>query len=169
MWGLLRITVVSVTMDRQGGGTADCCKELIPGVIAAVVWGKQWKGLDVKCHSDNQAVVAVTQTRSSRDPSIMHLIRCLSFIEAQFEFYLSAEYISGRWNDLADDLSRNPLSSFLQKATRVSLKPTTIPQSLRDHLLVEKPDWLSQSWTYLFNNTLREVYQVLHLRHIAVV
>lgn len=132
-------------------------KELIPVVVAAVVWGKQWKGLDVKCHSDNQAVVAVMQTRTSRDPNIMHLLRCLSFMEARFEFYLSAEYIPGSQNDLADDLSRNRLSSFLQKATRVSLKPTAIPQSLRDLLLVEKPDWLSQSWTHLFNNTLREV------------
>jgi len=132
-------------------------KELIPVVVAAVVWGKQWKGLDVKCHSDNQAVVAVMQTRTSRDPNIMHLLRCLSFMEARFEFYLSAEYIPGSQNDLADDLSSNRLSSFLQKATRVSLKPTAIPQSLRDLLLVEKPDWLSQSWTHLFNNTLREV------------
>jgi len=132
-------------------------KELIPVVVAAVVWGKQWKGLDVKCHSDNQAVVAVMQTRTSRDPNIMHLLRCLSFMEARFEFYLSAEYIPGSQNDLADDLSRNRLSSFLQKATRVSLKPTAIPQSLRDLLLVEKPDWLSQSWTHLFNNTLKEV------------
>jgi len=132
-------------------------KELIPVVVAAVVWDKQWKGLDVKCHSDNQAVVAVMQTRTSRDPNIMHLLRCLSFVEARFEFYLSAEYIPGSQNDLADDLSRNRLSSFLQKATRVSLKPTAIPQSLRDLLLVEKPDWLSQSWTHLFNNTLREV------------
>ena len=61
--------------------------ELIPVVIAAVVWGNQWKGLDVECHSDNQAVVAVMQTRTSRDPNIMHLLRCLSFVEARFEFY----------------------------------------------------------------------------------
>ena len=59
-------------------------KELIPVVVAAVVWDKQWKGLDVKCHSDNQAVVAVMQTRTSRDPNIKHLLRCLSFIEAQW-------------------------------------------------------------------------------------
>ena len=48
-------------------------KELIPVVIAVVVWGEQWKELDVKCHSDNQAGVAVMQTRTSKDPNIMHL------------------------------------------------------------------------------------------------
>ena len=115
-------------------------KELIPVVVAAAVWGKHWKGLDVKCHSDNQAVVAVMRSRTSRDANIMHLLRCLSFIEARFECYLSTEYIPGSSNDLADDLSRNRLSSFLQKATNVSLSPTVIPQSLCNLLLVEKPD-----------------------------
>ena len=118
-------------------------KELIPVVIAAAVWGKQWKGLDVKCYSDNQAVVAVVQSRTSRDSDIMHLLRCLSFIEARFEFCMSADYIPGKCNDLADDLSRNHLSSFLQKAVNASPQPTAIPQPLRDLLMVEKPDWLS--------------------------
>ena len=132
-------------------------KELIPVVIAAAVWGKQWKGLDVKCYSDNQAVVAVVQSRTSRDSDIMHLLHCLSFIEARFEFCMSADYIPGKCNDLADDLSRNHLSSFLQKAVNASPQPTAIPQLLRDLLMVEKPDWLSRSWTHLFNDTLREV------------
>jgi len=59
------------------------------------------------------------QTRTSRDPNIMHLLGCLSFIEARFEFYLSAEYIPGNWNDIADDLSCDRLSSFFHKATKV--------------------------------------------------
>ena len=107
------------------------------------------------CHSDNQAVVAVIRSRTSKVHDIMHLLRCLSFMEAQCEFFLSAKYIPGSCNELADDLSRNRLSSFLQKASNMSLKPTTIPQPLRDLLLIEKPDWLSPSWTQLFNSILR--------------
>lgn len=131
-------------------------KELLPVVLAAAVWGKDWKGLDVTCHSDNQAVVAVIRSRTSKDPDLMHLLRSLSFIEARYEFFLSAKYIPGSCNELADDLSRNRLSSFLQKASNMSLKPTTIPQPLRDLLFIEKPDWLSPSWTQLFNSILRE-------------
>ena len=112
-------------------------KELLPVVLAAAVWGKDWKGLDVTCHSDNQAVVAVIRSRTSKDPDIMLLFRSLSFIEARYEFFLSAKYIPGSCNELADDLSRNRLSSFLQKASNMSLKPTVIPQPLRDLLFIE--------------------------------
>ena len=117
------------------------------------VWGKHWKGLDAMCHSDNQAVVAVLHSRTSKDHDIIHLLRCLSFMEARCEFFLSAK---GSCNELADDLSRNLLSSFLQKVSNMSLKPTAIPQPLRGLLLIEKPDWLSPSWTQLFNDILRE-------------
>ena len=34
-------------------------KELLPLVIAAVIWGPQWRGSVVLCHCDNQAVVSV--------------------------------------------------------------------------------------------------------------
>ena len=61
-------------------------KKRIPVVLAAAVWGKHWKGLDVMCHSDNQAVVAVICSRTSKDHDIMHLLRCLSFMEAWCEF-----------------------------------------------------------------------------------
>ena len=71
-------------------------------------------------------------------------------MEARFEFCMSADYISRE-----NDLSHNRLSSFLQKAVNASPQPTAIPQPLRDLLMVEKPDWLSQSWTHLFNNTLK--------------
>ena len=61
-------------------------KEHLPVVLAVAVWGKDWKGLDVTCHSDNQAVVSVIRSRTSEDPDIMH---SLSFIEARYEFFLS--------------------------------------------------------------------------------
>ena len=132
-------------------------KELIPVVIAAAVWGKHWKGLNVKCHSGRQAVVAVMQARTSRVPYIMHLLHCLSFIEARFELSMTAEYIPSRRNDLADDLSRNRLASFFQKAAWPTSEPTAILLLLKDLLLREKPDWLSQNWTRLFSSILRAV------------
>jgi uncharacterized membrane protein len=38
-------------------------KELVPVVIAAAVWGKQWSGKHIRFHSDNMAVVAVLSNR----------------------------------------------------------------------------------------------------------
>ena len=52
-------------------------KELIPVVVAAALWGHQWRNGVVRCHCDNEAVVAVMATRSSKHPHLMHLLRCL--------------------------------------------------------------------------------------------
>ncbi len=49
-------------------------KELVPVVLAAVTWGRQGKGMVVLCQSDNEATVAVLNTRTSRDAQIMHLL-----------------------------------------------------------------------------------------------
>ena len=86
-------------------------KEHLPVVLAVAVWGKDWKGLDVTCHSDNQAVVSVIHSRTSKDPDIMH---SLSFIEARYEFFLSTGqrfYAQQHLSilDLAVDNPVNPL------------------------------------------------------------
>ena len=87
-------------------------KELIPIVMAAAMWGKAWEGQVVCCRCDNDAVVAVLNKRTSRDQDLMDLLRCLSFFEARFSFRAVASHIPGVQNSLADDLSRNKLSSF---------------------------------------------------------
>ena len=59
------------------GSTHIMTKELIPIVIGAAIWGREWAGKVILCQSDNAAVVAVTNSRVSRDAEVMHLIRCL--------------------------------------------------------------------------------------------
>lgn len=45
-------------------------KELLPILVASAIWGMQWKGLRVRCHCDNQAVVAVIRGGYCREPGI---------------------------------------------------------------------------------------------------
>ena len=45
---------------------------------------------------DNEAVVAILYSGTSRDSLMMHLLRCLVFITAKFNFVLSASYSWGR-------------------------------------------------------------------------
>ena len=54
-------------------------KELVPITIPAAIWGPEWstESIEVKC--DNAAVVAVVNSGSTRNPGLMHLMRCLSF------------------------------------------------------------------------------------------
>ena len=66
-------------------------KELLPIVIAAAVWGEDWRGKIVQVRCDNAAVVSIINHGSSRNKDAMHLACCLAFITARLEF----EPISG--------------------------------------------------------------------------
>ena len=127
-------------------------KEMIPVVIAAMVWGKTWQGLSICFHSDNTAVVALLNSGSVRDDSLMHLMRCLSFVAAKFNFIFSSTHIRGLDNVLADALSRNNASLFLSLFPQAQRRPVPLPRAISDLLVVEKPDWTSQDWIKLWNS-----------------
>ena len=114
--------------DRENIAT----KELLPIVIAAAIWGPYWQGRVVSGKCDNQAVVAVLATRTCRDQKLMHLLRCLFFFKASFQFTLVATHIAGSINHLADDLSRNKLQKI---GHRAEATPTPIPLSLTEMLI----------------------------------
>ena len=132
-------------------------KELLPIIIACVIWGKGWKGHHVLCYCDNESVVSVLNSRTSKDQSIMHMLRSLFFFEASLGFILSAKHIPGSQNDIADDLSRNRLSSFFTKVPHADALPTAIPPELPSLLMNQQLDWASRSWMSLFGTILEQV------------
>ena len=81
----------------------------------------------------------------------MHLLRCLFFIEARFEFELTAVHIHGAANTLADKLSRNDLPAFLSLVQHMDSEPTPVEPRLLS-LLLETGDWTSQAWTASFSS-----------------
>lgn len=131
-------------------------KEMVPVVVAAVVWGSNWRGLSVRFHSDNSAVVALLNTGSVRDDSLMHLMRCLALVAACCNFIFSSSHIRGQHNVLADALSRNNSSLFLFNYPQAQPCPTPLLPVLLSLLLQEKPDWTSSSWIKLWTSTFDE-------------
>ena len=129
--------------DTVGVSSNIAVKELIPIVMAAAMWGKQWRGQVVNCRCDNMAVVAVIKSRASKESEIMHLLRCVAFIEARWEFTLVATHLAGRENTLADDLSRDRQQSFLQARSGLVMDQSVPSQDLVDMVCNKKPDWLS--------------------------
>ena len=130
-------------------------KELFAVVVSAVVWGKHWSGQHVLGHCDNEAVTIMLASRTSKHPGLMHLLRCLFFIEAQYGFRLSVSHIAGVANDLADDLSRNRLFSFLLKAPEAEQLPTPVPPAMLELLLDTGGTWTSPNWTRRFVSCVR--------------
>ena len=74
-------------------------RELLPIVVSVAVWGHSWRGCTVRCRCDNAAVVAIIRSGSSRDPTAMHLMRCLFFITARYQIVLVPAHIPGKRNE----------------------------------------------------------------------
>ena len=132
-------------------------KELLPIILACKLWGIEWSGQCIRCHCDNQAVVANLRSRTSRDRHCLHMLRALAFIEARYGFHLQPLYISTRSNHLADDLSRNNLSSFLLKVPDANRVPDNPSPSLLGLLLDPDVDWISQRWRRQFRDIFGRV------------
>ena len=61
-------------------------KEMLPIIISAAIWGPQWRAAKrITCCCDNAAVVAALSSRSCKVDHIMHLMRCLFYVEAFHE------------------------------------------------------------------------------------
>lgn len=109
-------------------------KELLPIVVAAAIWGRQWQGMSIRARCDNAAVVAMLKSRTCKPPDAMHLLRCLAFLEAKHSFWVGADHIEGA----------NPV-------------PAVVPQPVLDVLARNRPDWTSELWTSLWQSTARLV------------
>ena len=93
--------------------------------------GPHMEGSFVQVLYDNAAVVAILNQSLSRDKEVMHLVRCLAFTTAKFQFLLSASHIPGVENTAADALSRkNWMFSTLS-----TLRPTPLL------LHFQQPSW----------------------------
>lgn len=125
-------------------------KELLPIVLAGLLWGKEWSDMMIQCHCDNRAVVDVVNNGYSRDKEMMHLLRCLFFISEHHHFLVEAVHLPGKLNVAADALSRNNTAQFLQVVPEAQKQPTPVPEQALKLLVVEQPDWMSSSWTELF-------------------
>ena len=140
-------------------------KKLLPIVFAAVVWGREWRNKSILCWCDNEAVVHIINTGTSRDPTAMSLMRYLYFIAAKFNLLISAIHLAGKANSLADALSRNNLSFFLSSYPQANHLGTPIPDPLISLLVDTKPDWTSQSWS-MFNTIFSQPCPKIQCAHI---
>ncbi len=132
-------------------------QELLPIVIASAIWGPQWANKSVSCLCDNEAVVFIINSGTSRDPTVMSLLRCLHFITAKFNLFLTTTHLPGSNNLLADALSRNNLSYFFDNLPQANSTPCQIPPTLLTLLVQPNLDWTSQSWNKMFNTTFSQL------------
>ncbi|XP_069108938.1 uncharacterized protein [Argopecten irradians] len=105
-------------------------KELFPIVLAVQLWGNALKNKCILFHCDNSAVVAVLNTHTSKEPTVMKLVRKLVLTSLRLNFMFCAEHIQGKRNVLADHLSRLQVDRFRLLAPHMDRDPTSIPDNL---------------------------------------
>ena len=74
--------------------------------------GPDWRHQHMLVHCDSMAVVQVIMAQSSKDRTLMHLLRCIQFFCAVGDFKLRVAHIPGFTNTPADAASRNHLQVF---------------------------------------------------------
>ena len=134
-------------------------KEVLPVIQAFPTWGTEWQHLRVLIHCDNQAAVAVLNSGYSKDPFIMHLLRCAVFIKALRSLdavsqgtTLQELIIEGQMPYLGITCK-----NFFSQVPSASPQPTQVPAKLLALLTVDQPDWTSVAWTKLFANCFQPV------------
>ena len=134
LWGSLGVALVQVQWSDWPGFSvaAIVAKELLPIVVAVAVaaWGRYWCGKVVRCHCNNQSVVAAIRGGCCRDPAMAHMLRCLFFLEASFNLSLSAVHVAGVNNGAADSNFRNHIDKFFLISPQARRELPVVPEGL---------------------------------------
>ena len=109
--------------------------ELVPIVVAASVWGTSWSRLRVQFLCDNEAVVYILNSGTSKAPDIMHLLRNLVLTACRCNFVFTAAHVPGRLNAVADALSRLQIKEFHLLCPSASQHPTLVTDTIIRQLI----------------------------------
>lgn len=80
--------------------------ELIPIILALYTWASKFENKNIIFRTDNQALVAVINKRTSKSKLVMQLIRPLVLFTLHNNTQFKARHIVGSINIIADSLSR---------------------------------------------------------------
>ena len=153
-WGCRAVTDkgqwFQVQWPESWAGVHIAAKEMVPVVISVAIWGHEWAGCLLRVRSDNMVVV---HAGTAKDPLLMHLLRCLHFFTASHQIGIKAEHVPGALNIGADALSRNNLTTFFDSVPQAGKEAVTVPMSLLEMLVHQRPDWTSPAWRRMFRSS----------------
>ena len=104
-------------------------KELLPIYLACIIWAPLFDRKRLEFHCENQAVVNVWGSNTTKSNEIMPILRKIFFVLASHNFTVKVSHIRGVNNSIDDSLSHFQMSRFCfwhQQPTR-SLHPFPPP------------------------------------------
>ena len=109
--------------------------ELFTIYAALLTWGSNLRNLQILVFTDNESIVQVWESGSSKDESIMKLVRLLFFLSVDLNISLSLRHVPGHLNVYADLLSRLQVARFLQLCPDAAKSPSPILPSAWEFFL----------------------------------
>ena len=127
-------------------------KETLAIILAAKRWATSWANKHVIVQTDNQAAAHIINKGSTQHPSVMNELRTLFWLSAEYNFRITAEYLPGSENVLADAVSRLHSPQHLQwfYTHLLSLLPCHIVNniSLLQHMSINSLNFVSSRCTH---------------------
>ena len=102
-------------------------QELFAIVVACQIWGESLQNKRIILNCDNESVVNIVNSKRSRIPRAMDLLRHLTLLTLKYNIYIRAKHIPGKYNEIADSLSRFQFQRFRLLAPQADAIPQKIP------------------------------------------
>ena len=115
------LTAKGISIDWQ---------ELYAILVACAIRGASWSQKRIIFWCDNQPVVDILNSKRSKEPKIMVLVRELTLLTLHHNFYFKVRHVEGILNTKADPLSRFQMEKFRRMAPEADSIPTAIPAHL---------------------------------------
>ena len=114
--------------------------ELLGLTLAVFIWASKLSNKKVAIFVDNTVVRDMVNHTSTGDFNCMILIRKLVLKSLQFNFKLTAKYMTSQNNQIADSLSHLDFKRFKRLAKEKGLKP--LPEKLPEELWPVTKIWV---------------------------
>lgn len=107
--------------------------EFYPILLAVYTWGHLWANHSIIFFTDNEALVSVINKQTSKEETLLKMVRCLVLKCLQLNLNFRCRHVAGKRNILADSLSRLQIAKFQTLAQQADVLPTEVPNHLVPH------------------------------------
>ena len=104
--------------------------ELFPILVALTVWGQALANKKIEFWCDNQAVVCILNTSTSKSERVMCLVRNLTMQCLKLNILLRAKHLPEIDNRACDALSRFQMAKFGNLVPDADWEPESTPECL---------------------------------------